>query len=230
MIIKGGRRLGACDATYPVQDRTCRSDLKTAPATRRTGSRRSCPGSGRAPATGANARGNAGVFTLSAEDYNPDPMGIIGCGGGPRCGAWNHMPIDEIEGPCIVLTVAHLNHTPEDCSDDNLLHLCRGCHNRYDAPVRRAGIKHRARIKCAAGDLFDGSANSVRDLPAGAVGQEASGPCRADLPGADRPGGRRAGAWPAQVAPTLTRPGKKGWYLWNETDRAWDWSAETPKL
>lgn len=32
----------------------------------------------------------------------------------------------------IVLTVMHLNHTPEDCADDNLLHGCQGCHLRYD--------------------------------------------------------------------------------------------------
>lgn len=64
------------------------------------------------------------------------------------------MPIDEIEGPKIVLTVMHLNHQPEDCSDENLLHACQGCHNRYDAPVRAAGIKARRREQRASGDLF----------------------------------------------------------------------------
>lgn len=54
----------------------------------------------------------------------------------------------------IVLTVMHLNHRPEDCSNENLLHACQGCHNRYDAPVRRAGIKARARALKAVGDLF----------------------------------------------------------------------------
>jgi hypothetical protein len=71
-----------------------------------------------------------------------------------RCGKWNHMPIDEIEGPMVVLTVMHLNHTPEDCRDENLLHACQGCHNRYDAPVRRAGIQARERALKAVGDLF----------------------------------------------------------------------------
>lgn len=64
------------------------------------------------------------------------------------------MPIDEIEGPKIVLTVAHLDHTPENCADDNLLHLCQRCHNRYDAPTRAAGIKARRRALNAASDLF----------------------------------------------------------------------------
>jgi hypothetical protein len=71
-----------------------------------------------------------------------------------RCGLWNGMPIDDITGPCIVLTVMHLDHRPENCGDDNLLHACQGCHNRYDAPVRAAGIKARRRAERASGDLF----------------------------------------------------------------------------
>jgi len=54
----------------------------------------------------------------------------------------------------IVLTVMHLNHDPADCRDENLLHGCQGCHNRYDAPVRAAGIKARRRAQRASGDLF----------------------------------------------------------------------------
>lgn len=71
-----------------------------------------------------------------------------------RCQARNGMPIDDIEGPKIVLTVMHLNHQPEDCRDENLLHGCQGCHNRYDAPVRAAGIKARRHAARATGDLF----------------------------------------------------------------------------
>lgn len=58
----------------------------------------------------------------------------------------------------IVLTVMHLNHQPEDCSDENLLHACQGCHNRYDAPMRRKGIQERARQSRAAADLFQSEA------------------------------------------------------------------------
>lgn len=35
-------------------------------------------------------------------------------------------------GSKVVLTVAHLNHTPEDCRDDNLRAFCQGCHLHYD--------------------------------------------------------------------------------------------------
>jgi 5-methylcytosine-specific restriction endonuclease McrA len=33
----------------------------------------------------------------------------------------------------IVLTVAHLDHTPENCAPDNLQALCQQCHLRLDA-------------------------------------------------------------------------------------------------
>jgi 5-methylcytosine-specific restriction endonuclease McrA len=46
-------------------------------------------------------------------------------------------------GSTVVLTVAHLDRTPEDNSDDNLAALCQRCHNRYDAPMRAAGVKAR---------------------------------------------------------------------------------------
>jgi len=36
----------------------------------------------------------------------------------------------------VVLTVAHLNHTPEDCARENLKVWCQRCHNTYDAPER----------------------------------------------------------------------------------------------
>jgi hypothetical protein len=35
-------------------------------------------------------------------------------------------------GSIVVLTVAHLNHTPEECGDDNLKAMCQGCHLHYD--------------------------------------------------------------------------------------------------
>lgn len=52
----------------------------------------------------------------------------------------------------VVLTVAHLNHDPTDCRDENLEALCQRCHNRYDLEARRAGIV--ARRREANGDLF----------------------------------------------------------------------------
>ena len=48
-----------------------------------------------------------------------------------RCWAINGEK-HPIDGYKVVLTVMHLNHTPEDCADDNLLHGCQSCHLRYD--------------------------------------------------------------------------------------------------
>lgn len=55
------------------------------------------------------------------------------------CSAVHGEPHPET-GSIVVLTTAHLDHTPENCADDNLAALCQRCHNRYDAPVRRRGI------------------------------------------------------------------------------------------
>ena len=52
----------------------------------------------------------------------------------------------------IVLTVAHLNHEPEDCREENLAALCQRCHNRHDGKSRRAGM--RERVRATNGDLF----------------------------------------------------------------------------
>jgi len=54
----------------------------------------------------------------------------------------------------VVLTVAHLDHQPENCADENLRAWCQRCHNIYDMPMRKAGIASRARQQYAAADLF----------------------------------------------------------------------------
>lgn len=58
------------------------------------------------------------------------------------CGRLNHSMVENKQGKMIkvVLTIAHLNHVPEDCRPENLRTLCQACHNRYDA-------KHRAETR-----------------------------------------------------------------------------------
>lgn len=41
--------------------------------------------------------------------------------------------LSEFTGSRVVLTVAHLDHTPENCDDDNLKAMCQACHLAYDA-------------------------------------------------------------------------------------------------
>ncbi len=55
----------------------------------------------------------------------------------------------------IVLTVAHLNHTPEDCRPENLAAMCQRHHLAYDAQHhKQTGYSTRKRAAMTA-DLFD---------------------------------------------------------------------------
>lgn len=87
--------------------------------------------------------------------------GHCGLDHGGRCAAEHGKP-HPTTGSIVVLTTMHLNHKPEDCRDEVLLAGCQQCHNRYDAPMRRAGRAarkaereeaERARIRDKAGQL-----------------------------------------------------------------------------
>lgn len=67
----------------------------------------------------------------------------------PDCGAADGTP-HPITGSRVVLTIAHLDHTPENCDPSNLRAWCQMHHNRYDQPTRFAG----RRARSANGDLF----------------------------------------------------------------------------
>ena len=47
------------------------------------------------------------------------------------CDAKNHEP-HPITGSEVVLTIAHMDHTPENCDPKNLRAMCQRCHLRYD--------------------------------------------------------------------------------------------------
>lgn len=71
----------------------------------------------------------------------------------PDCRAENGKP-HPVTGSKVVLTTAHLNHTPEDNRPENLKHWCQRCHNTYDMPHRRKNASATNRAKKATGDLF----------------------------------------------------------------------------
>ena len=50
-----------------------------------------------------------------------------------RCGAQCRKPGEPFDTHKRTLTVAHLNHTPEDVTPENLMAMCAPCHLRYDA-------------------------------------------------------------------------------------------------
>lgn len=55
----------------------------------------------------------------------------------------------------IVLTVAHLDHTPENCGDENLKALCQRCHLAYDAKHHAKNAARTRRSKQPTADMFD---------------------------------------------------------------------------
>lgn len=63
-----------------------------------------------------------------------------------RCHAWNDQP-HPVTRSNVVLTVAHLDHTPEHVEESNLRAMCQKCHLSYDAEHHAAT---RARTRQAA--------------------------------------------------------------------------------
>lgn len=52
------------------------------------------------------------------------------------CGAKHGKPHPET-GKRVVLTVAHLDHNPQNCERENLRALCQRCHLRYDISLHK---------------------------------------------------------------------------------------------
>lgn len=78
------------------------------------------------------------------------------------CNAANGQP-HPATGSRVILTVAHLDHTPENVAPSNLAALCQRCHNRYDATTRAAGLQQRRRRPLAVRDLFPASLTTESD-------------------------------------------------------------------
>lgn len=55
----------------------------------------------------------------------------------------------------IVLTIAHLDHQPENCADENLQALCQRCHLAHDRVHHQQSAYATRRAGRAVADLFD---------------------------------------------------------------------------
>lgn len=66
----------------------------------------------------------------------------------------NWICVDEDSVARIVLTIAHLNHQPEDCRPENLKALCQRCHLRLDGNLHAQHAAQTRRAGKAIGDLF----------------------------------------------------------------------------
>lgn len=65
-------------------------------------------------------------------------------------------PVPRGEPPIIVivLTIAHLDHQPENCADENLAALCQRHHLAHDAEHHRANAQATRRAKSGTLELF----------------------------------------------------------------------------
>lgn len=57
----------------------------------------------------------------------------------------------------IVLTIAHLDHTPENCSDDNLRAWCQRHHLRYDVAHHKQTAYATRKANAGTVDMFRGA-------------------------------------------------------------------------
>ncbi len=101
----------------------------------------------------------------NASRYPPDWLIIVAavrersgdrCEGSPdfpACRAVNGQPHPET-GSKVVLTTAHLDHTPEHCSMENLRHWCQRCHLHYDREHHQQSAYATRRAGKAVGDLL----------------------------------------------------------------------------
>ena len=85
--------------------------------------------------------------------YRCECDGRCGHDHGGRCNAM-HNEKHPITKSVVVLTVAHLDHTPENSNPENLLAMCQRCHLAYDSGKHYRTRRH----NFAVGDLFEGIA------------------------------------------------------------------------
>jgi hypothetical protein len=78
------------------------------------------------------------------------------CGRGTHAGRCPNVHGGEAygTGSKVVLTTAHLDHTPENCDEANLKAMCQGCHLHYDR-VHHAQTAYRTRRAGKAIDAFE---------------------------------------------------------------------------
>jgi hypothetical protein len=86
------------------------------------------------------------LFDGDGEVYDEDTGMYLG-----RCKASEYNVKRSIT---VVLTIAHLDHNPSNCVDDNLRAWCQLHHLRYDAQHHAETARATRRARKAIGDLF----------------------------------------------------------------------------
>lgn len=71
----------------------------------------------------------------------------------PECRAENGQA-HPVTGSRVVLTVAHLDHTPENCEPENLRAMCQRCHLNYDKEHHAETAYTTRKLRAQTIDLF----------------------------------------------------------------------------
>ena len=80
----------------------------------------------------------------------------------PDCRAANGQAHPDT-GSRVVLTVAHLDHTPENCEPENLRAWCQRCHLHYDRHHHAQTRSRTQREGRAVGDLLERRGTTCRN-------------------------------------------------------------------
>lgn len=75
----------------------------------------------------------------------------------PDCRVENYSA-HPLTGSKVVLTIAHLDHTPENCEPENLKAWCQRCHLNYDKEHHQKNSWHTRRNKQGTKDMFGATA------------------------------------------------------------------------
>ena len=102
------------------------------------------------------ARGDDGTYMLAGgEVYDADTGEYRGMARG------SEYPVVRMTR--VVLTIAHLDHTPENCSLDNLRAWCQRCHLNYDADQHRMNSQITRRSRSGTGEMFPDAYTTVQN-------------------------------------------------------------------
>ena len=86
--------------------------------------------------------------------YMLDSADVFCAETGQHLGQCRHSDYELARMVDVVLTIAHLDHVPENCAEDNLRAWCQRCHLRYDHDHHRANAQATRRARSGTLELF----------------------------------------------------------------------------
>ncbi len=86
--------------------------------------------------------------------YMLDTADVFCADTGQHLGRCRHSDYELLRMTEVVLTIAHLDHVPENCEPENLRAWCQRCHLRYDAEHHKATAQETRRQRAGQADLF----------------------------------------------------------------------------